>query len=265
MEEKRIRRGEVWFVRRDNAVGHEISTPRPAVVLSSRDTVMDYPLVVVAFMTTTPKEDLGVAVKLTTPHRDSWVLCHQLFSIDESRLLSIMCKLSDKEMAAIDEALGEVLNVPIANKSERQKIYELEKEIESQKIRIATLEKLYERSLDQYVDLRLKVDADARLTPKKVEVVEPTKEKVIEKPKSVKPVKKKKPEPVVVTGEQVKVNVNTCTWKELVEKTGICESTAKEIVRYRKKYEQFLSLEDLLIVPRFGKTCMKRYGSMLEV
>ena len=265
MEERKIKRGEVYYVRRDNSVGNELATCRPGVVLSSRDTVMDYPLAVIAYMTTTPKDDIGVAVKLTTPKRESWVLCHQLFSVDESRLTTRMCKLSDEEMAAIDEAIGEVLNLELASEDNRRKVRELEAEIESQKMKIATLEKLYERSLDQYVELKLKSDADARLKPKEVEVVEPTKEKVIKKPKSVEPVKKKKPEPVVVTGEQVKVNVNTCTWKELVEKTGICESTAKQVITYRKKYDKFLGLEDLLIVPRFGKGCMKKYGHLLEV
>ena len=253
MEERKIRRGEVWFIRRDNSIGHEISTPRPAVVLSSRDTVMDYPLVVVAFMTTTPKEDLGVAVKLTTPHRDSWVLCHQLFSIDESRLLSIMCKLSDMEMAAIDEALGEVLNLPIASDSERQKKYELEKEVESQRLKIATLEKLYERSLDQYVDLRLKVDADARLTPKKVEVVESVKKKVVEKR-----------EPVVVIEEPVKVNVNTCKWQALV-RVGISKTVAFSVTGTRKKLGHFDTLEDLLLCDRFKQSHLDRFRDKLEV
>lgn len=62
-----------------------------------------------------------------------------------------------------------------------------------------------------------------------------------------------------------KVNVNTCTWEELVAVTGISAETAKTVCRYRNKNGLFKSIEDLLEVPRFGNGCLQRYGPMLEV
>lgn len=62
-----------------------------------------------------------------------------------------------------------------------------------------------------------------------------------------------------------KVNVNTCTWEELAEGTGLGEMTAKHVIRYRNKNGPFKKVDDLLKVDRFGKMCLKKYGSMLEV
>ena len=61
------------------------------------------------------------------------------------------------------------------------------------------------------------------------------------------------------------INVNTCTWQELAERTGMSEQTAKHVCRYRAKNGPFKKVEDLLNVDRFGNGCFLRYGSMLEV
>lgn len=255
MEEMRIRRGEVWRVRRDDAYGHEISSWRPGVVLSSRDTVMDYPLVVIAFMTTTPKEDLGVAVKLTTSKKDSYVLCHQLYSIDESRLVQRMWKLSDEEMRSIDEAIGEVLNLPLLKKEDRAKVYELEKEVEWQRLQIDTLERLYEKSLEQYINLRIQMDTNARLKPVVVEVVEPTKNI----PTKQEP-KKQEPKQIKST----KVNVNTCEWKDLAA-IGIPKHVTYSVTGTRKKLGRFETVDELLLCDRFTERHLEQFRDKLEV
>ena len=46
---------------------------------------------------------------------------------------------------------------------------------------------------------------------------------------------------------------------------GIGKETAEMIRAYRNKHGRFESVEDLLNVPRFGKGCMKKYGSKVEV
>ena len=62
-----------------------------------------------------------------------------------------------------------------------------------------------------------------------------------------------------------KVNVNTATAKEICEVTGIYMSMAYSITGYRNKNGRFKSLNDLLNIPRFGETCLKRYGDKMEV
>lgn len=70
------------------------------------------------------------------------------------------------------------------------------------------------------------------------------------------------PEKVTATG---KVNVNTATWEELTRLVGLNRTTAQHITAYRNKHGKFEKLEDLTQVSRFGKTCLKKYGPMLEV
>jgi DNA uptake protein ComE-like DNA-binding protein len=60
------------------------------------------------------------------------------------------------------------------------------------------------------------------------------------------------------------VNINDATKEELVA-IGINDQTARNIVNWRKKNGGYLSLEDLMLVPRFGKGCMAVFGPMLRV
>lgn len=76
-------------------------------------------------------------------------------------------------------------------------------------------------------------------------------EPVIEEPKTEEPTQK--------------VNVNTATAEEIVERTGISRKTADMIVSYRNKNGRIEKVEDLLSINRFGNGCYKKYGPMLEV
>lgn len=89
-----------------------------------------------------------------------------------------------------------------------------------------------------------------------VPVEEKPKPKVVEAPVIEAPVIEAKPE---------RVNVNTATIKDLMEIVGLSKTTATQIHSYRKKHGKYVSVEDLLNVPRFGKTCLKKYGPKLEV
>lgn len=61
-----------------------------------------------------------------------------------------------------------------------------------------------------------------------------------------------------------KLNVNTAEVEDFT-RIGMGVQTAAMICAYRKKCGDFSSVEDLLAIPRFGKGCMKKFGSMLEV
>ena len=65
--------------------------------------------------------------------------------------------------------------------------------------------------------------------------------------------------------KSTKVNVNTATVEELVEKVGLNVVTAQMIRAYRNKNGPFELLEDLTKVSRFGPKCLVKYGPMLEV
>ena len=76
----------------------------------------------------------------------------------------------------------------------------------------------------------------------------------------VPPKKEEKPK----FAEVRKVNVNTATVDEM-QAVGLPLKLAQHIRAYRNKHGLFATLEDLLNVDLFGKTCMKRYGDRLEV
>lgn len=68
--------------------------------------------------------------------------------------------------------------------------------------------------------------------------------------------KKKKPEPVVVEEPAAvddKVNLNTCTWKELHERLGVGNVAAQAITGYRKTHGLYSNLEEVMSVPRVTK------------
>ena len=71
--------------------------------------------------------------------------------------------------------------------------------------------------------------------------------------------------PVVKEKKSGKVNVNTATWQEISEISGLGAETSRQICQYRNKYGPFKKVEDLANVPRFGNGCFKRYGSKFEV
>jgi competence ComEA-like helix-hairpin-helix protein len=62
-----------------------------------------------------------------------------------------------------------------------------------------------------------------------------------------------------------KVNVNTATAQEIIDRVQISPETANNIVRYRKKNGPFRDIADLVKVSRFGVRCLKKYGDMLTV
>lgn len=56
------------------------------------------------------------------------------------------------------------------------------------------------------------------------------------------------------TEEQGRTNINTATWKDLVEQLGMSACIAYSVTGYRNKNGNYKSVDELLNVPRFTKT-----------
>ena len=93
-EEIKYERGQVWYVNFNNSVGFEEAVGRPAVVVSNYANVDSMKTLVMVWLTTTPKSG-GTTVELFTPNKRSWAICGQISTVDKSRLLKLMCKLSE--------------------------------------------------------------------------------------------------------------------------------------------------------------------------
>jgi len=110
------RRGDIWLVDFNPARGHEQAGIRPALVIQS-DAVNRTGLgtvVVLAVTKTTEVKRRGILnVELRRGEGglrlDSVVKCHQIYTIDRSRLTRCFGRLSGDRMAEIDHATKLVL------------------------------------------------------------------------------------------------------------------------------------------------------------
>lgn len=65
--------------------------------------------------------------------------------------------------------------------------------------------------------------------------------------------------------EEQKLNINTCTAKELSELTGVCINIMYAITGYRKREGVYKSVSELAKVPRLPANFLERFGDKLTV
>lgn len=110
--ERRIRRGEVYWVEWSPARGSEPAGRRPAVVIQgdAGNQAQSYPNTIVAAVSTHGRE-IPLHVRLrprdrTGLRQTSFVKCEQIMTISKQRLSKDpIGKLHDREMAEIDSAI----------------------------------------------------------------------------------------------------------------------------------------------------------------
>ncbi len=111
-----MKRGEVYQVRPDPAIGHEQQKTRPCVIVSADPVNDNSPLVVVCPITE------GVKLTATILHipiakgeggttKDSIVLCNQVKAVDKVRLMERMGTLTLETMSKLDSGLRALLSL----------------------------------------------------------------------------------------------------------------------------------------------------------
>lgn len=100
-----MKRGEIWWVSFDPAVGTEIRKTRPAVIVSNDSANEFLARVVVVPLTSNTTRVYPGECLVDTGERQGKVMCDQIQVVDKQRLLNQMGCLSSKDMAAVDEAL----------------------------------------------------------------------------------------------------------------------------------------------------------------
>ncbi len=107
-----MRRGEVWWVEFDPAVGSEIHKTRPAVIVSNDAANRNLSRVVVVPVTTnTGRQYPGEAV-VTVGGQRSKAMADQIMAADKSRLKDRLGQLSKADMLAVEDALKVHLALP---------------------------------------------------------------------------------------------------------------------------------------------------------
>lgn len=208
------------------------------------------------------------------------------------KALGLPVKMEGVAVDVVEELNKNIVELETALELVKNRAAELETDVQ-------VYRRLYDRLLETYIDL--KFDRDTNVQPSEcIPVVEPVIPSVEEPPVIEEEpemdlsalqakfnvyderLKKKKVEKKVenkvdgrtalrgqprigdwISGE--KVNVNTCTVDDLVEKAGIGKITSQAIVAYRKKNGAFKDLTDLCNVKRFGAWCFDKYIDRLEV
>ena len=105
------RRGELWWVALDPALGTEIRKTRPAVVVSNDSCNAHGGRVVVLPVTSNVDSLYPGEARLLVRGKAARALGDQIRSLDKLRLRSRIATLSQDEMAAVDEALRITLNL----------------------------------------------------------------------------------------------------------------------------------------------------------
>ncbi|OJU89490.1 MAG: growth inhibitor PemK [Burkholderiales bacterium 66-5] len=107
-----MRRGEVWWVEFDPAVGSEIRKTRPAVIVSNDAANRHLARVVVVPVTSnTGRQYPGEAV-VTVGEQSSKAMADQIMAADKSRFKSRVGLLAKADMQAVEDAIKVHLALP---------------------------------------------------------------------------------------------------------------------------------------------------------
>jgi mRNA interferase MazF len=100
-----MKRGEVWWVEFDPAVGSEIRKTRPAVIVSNDSANRNLArVVVVPLSSRTGRQYPGEAL-VTVAGQASKAMADQIMAADKARLKGQLGTLDKTDMAALEEAI----------------------------------------------------------------------------------------------------------------------------------------------------------------
>ena len=107
---EQIKRGEIYYMVFDNAIGSEQDNIRPALVVSNDIGNANSPTIIVVPLTSSKKsKNLPIHVQISKScglSNDSVALTEQIRTFDRMRLGSYIGRISEDEQAAVDIALA---------------------------------------------------------------------------------------------------------------------------------------------------------------
>lgn len=122
-----IKRGDIWYVSKDNYTGCEQAAGRPAIIVSNEKNNACAETVEVVYLTTQPKKDLPTHVLIRSSERESTALCEQITTVSVDRLLGYKGHLTPAEMTNVEVAMLISLELEVGKPVE--KIVEVTKKV----------------------------------------------------------------------------------------------------------------------------------------
>jgi len=107
-----MKRGDVWWVQFDSAVGGEIRQSRPAVIVSNDAANRNLSRVVVVPLTNNTKNQYPGEALVTINGQSSKTMTDQIVAADKARLTSQLSQLSKADMLAVEDAIKVHLALP---------------------------------------------------------------------------------------------------------------------------------------------------------
>ncbi len=100
-----MKRGDVWWVEFDPAIGSEIRKTRPAIVVSNDAANRNLSRVVVVPLTSSTGRQYPGEALLSVNGQNSKAMADQIMAADKARLKSQLGTVSKADMQAIEDAI----------------------------------------------------------------------------------------------------------------------------------------------------------------
>ena len=108
-----MKRGEVWWVAFDPAVGSEIQKTRPAIIVSNDSANRNLKRVVVVPLTTNTSRIFPGEARVSVAGEFCKAMSDQLMAADNLRLKEKLATLSKSDMLEVEKAICTHLGLPV--------------------------------------------------------------------------------------------------------------------------------------------------------